>query len=567
MLVVDDTRTNLLKMKEKLLKITKGDRQTLLDDYKELVLSIDKDEYEALIAKIKNSNYINLPLSEQVIFLNDILDNYNSLNELQCRYRNIYDEYSETPLELSDLSNILIDNVSERSSFIQGYLMNDKNLDSAKKELERLNLEFVNILKKENLIAEKIKEINESIKNNLLSSEGRILGRNNEMIYTSTIQEYKNLGFDLRQLLANPDILSKETARITKEKDENNETLLAAKICYDGNSKDEEIYNKIKDDLKLSEYALVLLEIVSEISTEVNDYNLMINKLNRLLNLIEERKIYLKDKYYIDPFDRIKIAEQLDVLSGMGDNALEISNIKKTINYFTDSIANMEEMNREYLKRIDQDEKILAEDVKDDLFDEYINPNEIVVNFNEASRVKKISNTKVDFKLDRVLEKTNNVILRVNELLRNNDKLNEKTPELIIENVGEDIAPEETIPSDVIFDTKDEESNIFENTPPLVSESPVNELFTEVKPFDEVPLFKERYDDVFDVTNKSTPPFGEEVMPPVNTMVEETMPDAFWTTKDENIENSQEEVALSFDEQIDKLINDNYGNKTKKKVA
>ena len=155
MLVVDDTRTNLLKMKEKLLKITKGDRQQLLDEYKDLVISIDRDEYNALISKIKSTNYIDLPLEEQVSFFNDIIDNYNSLNEMQYRYRNLYNSYSDIPLELSDISKIFIDTISERSSVIQGYLMNNKNLESNKVELEKLNLDLINALKKESLINSK----------------------------------------------------------------------------------------------------------------------------------------------------------------------------------------------------------------------------------------------------------------------------------------------------------------------------------------------------------------------------------------------------------------------------
>ncbi len=584
MLVVDDKRLNLLKMKEKLLKITKDDRQALLNEYRELAISIDKDEYEALINKIKNNDYIKLPLPEQVMFLNDILDNYNSLNEMQCRYLSVYNEYAEEPLKLSDLSKILVDNISERSSVIQGYLMNNKNLDSAKKELERLNIELINTLKKQTLIDDKVKEIDDNLRSGLLSAEGRILGKNNAMIYTSTAQEYHNIGFDLKQLLDNPDILKAEIERITKERDENQETLLAAEICYNDNRKNEEIYNKIKEDVKLSEYALVLLEIVEEICTKTSDYNLMINKLNRLLNLIEERKIYLNNDYYIDPFGRIKIDEQLEMLGKMGDNSLEAANIRKTIAYFTDSISNIEEMNREYLERIDSDERILEEDeianekIDGDDYKEYYS--DTFIQYDEDSKVKKVRNLDDDFKLDRVLEKTNSVIFRVNELF-NNDKRNEKTPELVIENVAENTVPTETLPLDAVFDNHQEDKALFENDISLADvfvegdvtpvDNPDDELFKEVKPFDEVPLFTERYDDVFDIGNKSTASLDEKnemIVDKIASDTEEVMPDAFWMTKDKTMENEHSEVdKLSFDEQVDQLINDSYSTKTKKKVA
>ena len=649
MLVVDDTRTNLLKMKEKLLKITKGDRQQLLDEYKDLVISIDRDEYNALISKIKSTNYIDLPLEEQVSFFNDIIDNYNSLNEMQYRYRNLYNSYSDIPLKLSDISKIFIDTISERSSVIQGYLMNNKNLESNKVELEKLNLDLINALKKESLINSKINEINNSLKFSILSVEGRIIDNHNNMIYTSAVQEYKNAGLDLRELIENPDTLREEINRVTKERDENNETLAAAAICYKNNGQNEEVYNKIKDTVKNSEYNLVLLEIVQEICSETKEYYLMINKLNRLLNLIEERKLYLKVKFYIDPFTRIKIDEQLKVLEHMEDNTKKIANIRKTITYFTDNIANIENMNQEYLERINRNDRLFVDgndialpveepldtnNVRSYPF-EFDNDNRTY----EINQVKKIRDLNDDFNIDRAIEKCNGVIVRVNELFGNKVEKVTKAPELVIEQVQADdeIISEETLPVENVFEDKPKGINdIFEenvslydtlsepgevkqeeiiqedvgkeenkvdmipeikedleeNVVPEVEEAIVtepvvdNELFQEVKPFNEAPLFSERYEDVFDTKNEAI--FDNnvaEVMPevaavpePVSPVVTEQpvaeMPDAFWVTKEEfpNVESSEpdesfEENKVSFDEQIDKLINSDYSVKTKKKVA
>ena len=304
MVVVDGNRLNLLKMKEKLLEITGNKNDKLVNEYKELVSSIDKDEYDALIKKIKETNYHNLPLEEQVTFLNEIESDYNSLNELQCGYKNTYSKYSDDELELSDIENILIENIVSRSSTIQGYLMNKKNLENNKIELERLNLELISTLKKQDLINNKVLEINKSIKNNLMSAEGRIINNHGDMVYTSIQDEFKNVNLDLKLLIENEELLQQELFNAEKEKKENNETLQAALICYKGDNKNEEIYNRIKSDAKLSEYKSVLMEILNQICTETYDYDLMLNKMYRILNLIEERKLYLKNNYYIDLFER-----------------------------------------------------------------------------------------------------------------------------------------------------------------------------------------------------------------------------------------------------------------------
>ena len=577
MLVVDDTRINLLKMKEKLLKITKGDRQALLDEYKELTISIDKDEYDALVEKIKNSNYSELPLEEQVVFLNDILDNYNSLNELQCRYRDVYEEYTSDVLELSDLSNILVDNITERSNVIQGYLVNCKNLESNKIELDRLNLELIDALKKQILVDKYIKEINDDLKTNILLAEGRVQDHG-KMVYTSTVQEFSDAGLDLHELVDNPDKLKEELSRVTKERDENAETLKAAMLCYNGSNRNEDIYDGIKSDVKKSEYVLVLLEIVNEICTVTKDYDLMLNKLNRLLNLIEERKLYLKKDFYIDPFDRIGISEHLKKLEEKDDNVQEIASIKRTINYFTDNISSVEDINNEYLNRITENKNILKEEEKPVENDSFIRLFDLY-EANNDNKVIKVSNLNDGFKLDRALEKANSVIVRVNELFTVNKENIQKTPELVIENVQKD----EQVPEDGMFieekdtnsifkenlqnfsvQTVNEDDSVFEDDTNNIFVDEVNnnledDLFTEVRPFDEAPLFAERSDDIFDLNRQPTVNLNESVQ-----NVEEHMPDAFWTTiEDTPKEEVEVNNVLSFDEQIDKLMNDNYSDKVK----
>ena len=600
MLVVDDSRLNLLKMKEKLLLISDNKSEKLLNDYKDLVISIDKDEYESLINKIKENNYRDLPLEEQVAFLNEIESDYNSLNELQCGYRNIYSKYSENELELSDISNILIDNIISRASMIQGYLMNSKNLANNKIELEKLNLDLIAALKKQDLINNKVLEVNKKIKDNVLNSEGRILNSHGEMIYTSIQEEFKSVDLDLKELLLDNDLLQKEYHKAEDEKKENDEMLEAALICYKRDNSNEEIYNKIKLGTKKSDYKLVLLEILNQICTDTYDYDLMINKLYRILNLIEERKLYLKSNFYIDPFERLKINDELEFLNAMGNNDSEINKIRKTITYFTSIIEDMENKNDEYLSNINNNIAILKEDekiVNDSYLTKESNDNDYVIEFNymnSDSKVIKIQNLFDGFMLDRVHEKTDGVINRVNELFNhnkndhndnNNDDNNNvntaKNPELIIDDVSKrdeivlkndddilekkessfnDLNKTETIINNENTDVIKEENS--SNTLNDVSDN--DKLFEEIVPFDDTPLFYDRIDsDVFGTENNVNNIKTDNVK--INNNDDESMPDVFWTTTTMENNSGNEEMTeeVSFDDQINSLLNNDYNTKIK----
>ena len=72
MLVINDNRTRLLAMKEKLLEVDKDNQEQLLEDYKTLATSIDKEIFEDLVKKIETTNYYSLSLQERLNFLTDI---------------------------------------------------------------------------------------------------------------------------------------------------------------------------------------------------------------------------------------------------------------------------------------------------------------------------------------------------------------------------------------------------------------------------------------------------------------------------------------------------------------
>lgn len=175
MLVIDENKLKLLKMKEKLLEVTEGNQEAALDDYKKLAIEIDNEMYEAIINKIKNTNYHNLPLEEQLKFLTDIEKDYESFNEFQCEFRNVVEKYTDSEFDLSDIGNILIDVIRNRISIISGYLINIKNIERNKEKLEKLNTQLITEEKKKEAIEEKLIQLDDELINNMLNAEGRLI--------------------------------------------------------------------------------------------------------------------------------------------------------------------------------------------------------------------------------------------------------------------------------------------------------------------------------------------------------------------------------------------------------
>ena len=111
MLVINDNKMKLLKMKEKLLEVSNDNNDKLLEDYAKLALEIDNDYYNQIINEIKDTDYNSLSLEEQIKYLSEIEDDYNYLNQLQWMIRKTYEKYNDNELNLSDISVILIDNI------------------------------------------------------------------------------------------------------------------------------------------------------------------------------------------------------------------------------------------------------------------------------------------------------------------------------------------------------------------------------------------------------------------------------------------------------------------------
>ena len=595
MLVIDDNRSKLLKMKEKMLEVSSTNREEILSDYRDLVIQIDHEIYNKLIAKIKDTDYNNLPLEEELRELSLFEDNYNAFDELRHSYIQVYEKYATDELELSPLDNILIDNIRKRISDIQGYLINLKNLESNKTELSRLSQELVNEDRRATLTNDKIIILEDELINNLLKAEGRLHDDKGQLIYTSAVSEYKQNGFDLKELLNDQNKLDLEVSKAYKEVDDSQELLDATYICYQNapNEENRQIYIKNHVEMIVAKYKLSLIEILQLICDKDSYYDLAKNKRYHLLDLIKERRSYMNSlgiKVYIDPFDRIKIKEQLEIINSLGDNSAKISEIRETISYLTGMIEQTSDANKELLLSINSNLEMFRDNtnVTDIMNNLNISATDEAIDELPANKVVKIFNPSDDFMADRVREKTKGVIRRVNEMFNmhfeEQKEVSTEIPDLLIENVstplndnlfineGENVFDESdsyqseaAFPTDVFIPEETQideqvysETNTTDSTIPKQVFDDINHnlevddssLFQEVEPFTQTQLFDDRSDDGV---------FTEEIKE--NNSLDYTMPDAFWTVKDDtsNDKITDVERTPSFDEQINALIqNDDY---------
>ena len=616
MLVINDNKMKLLKMKEKLLEVSNDNNDKLLKDYAKLALEIDNDYYNQLINEIKDTDYNSFSLEEQIKYLSEIEDDYNYLNQLQWMIRKTYEKYNDNELNLSDISVILIDKIIQRISDIQGYLMNIKNLESNKIELDRLNYQLIS-LDKENERTKKIMlDIKNKLRNEIIKAEGRVYNSKGIIEAISIVSEFKKYGINLKEIVDDSEKLRDTFRRFNEEKETQEETF---KATINLPNRDEEICKQIELEAIQSEYKYCLIELVNEVCMTDTEYNLFKNSLYKMADIIKSIKGYLQKlgiKFYINPFDRIKIESQIQVFNSIPDYKKEIDNVKKTITYVSLMIDDAKRKNQELIVTINSDIKMINDNTEKEidtihqLFSYEDNDDNktfsdiALSNDFKDNQVVSLKELNDNFKVNRVHEKTDGVIKRVYEMFNNVPVItdNVKSPELLLEPIVEEKkdsndqnadANDIEIPHDVTLNmpqvinneiddlTINNSDNIFldDDKPKEID----NTLFQEVLPFEETPLFNDRYDSgifgnedssnmLVDLSNdKDDKPFEKK-----NSIIEfdnrkenndldSMMPDAFWVTKDEQ-EIEEKPNVLSFDEQVAALI-DNDQVKVKKKAA
>lgn len=429
MIDINDNDFKLLKMNESLLSKIKD--KDLIDktikDYSLLAKRIDERNYQEFISKIENKKH-SQTLEEELSYLEELENEYTQLEELQCKFRNIYNMYSDDELSLSDLSTIQIDKIRERKNLISGYLVNVKNINITKRELEKFNEQLIFEDKKKTNNRERYLKLEEELKNAFINAEGR---KETVSAYTSVKNEYEENGFDIQKLVNDKEYLSSKLIEVQNIRKEKEELLKTGKICYENmpSKENKEVLNSLNVDAIEARYQLSLLKIVNLIANYQDSYDKLLEKREQLLDLIKKRVSYLGTlgkKFVVDPFSRIKIQEQVGYIeTSLEDNTRMISRIRKSINESSNKLEELMNKNNEYLIMIPQEhdnyiiDKLSFSDVDvssvDDntLVGDWTNIVDSVYD-NQVISVKDIPGF---FKKDIVSEKTRGVITRVYEMV------------------------------------------------------------------------------------------------------------------------------------------------------
>lgn len=429
MIDINDNDFKLLKMNESLLSKIK-DKELIdktIKDYSLLAKKIDERNYQEFISRIKNKKH-NQTLEEELSYLEELENEYTQLEELQCKFRNIYSMYCDDELSLSDLSTIKIDKIRERKNLISGYLINIKNIDTTKGELEKFNEQLIFEDKKRTNNRERYLRLEEELKNAFINAEGR---KETVSAYTSVKNEYEENGFDIQRLVNDKEYLNSKLIEVQNIRKEKEDLLKTGKICYENmpSKENKEVLNSLNVDAIVARYQLSLLKIVNLIVNYQDSYDKLLEKREQLLDLIKKRVSYLGTlgkKFVVDPFSRIKIQEQVGYIeTSLEDNTRMISRIRKSINESSNKLEELMNKNSEYLMIIPQEhddyivDKLSFSDVDvssvDDniLVGDWTNIVDSVYD-NQVISVKDIPNS---FKKDIVSEKTRGVITRVYEMV------------------------------------------------------------------------------------------------------------------------------------------------------
>lgn len=290
MLVIDDQKLKLAKMQETLLKVSIDDKQSNLSKYKETVIEIDKEAFDDILKELEKISEHNQTLEDELQFLEQVKDSYNQLLELQLSFTRVCELYDDDSLELSDLSQIAIDYIDNRISTINGYLINLKNIDDNKKKLQELNEQLIEEEKKKRYLNNKMLELDESLRRQFASAEGRIIV-DGKSVPSSVVSEYKRIGFDFQKLLENTSELNELLIKVKNENVEIEEKLKTAEVCYNNapSTDSKQIYDEIVIESLKVKYRLTMLKILELLALNCDSYDMFKEKRENLIDLIKYR--------------------------------------------------------------------------------------------------------------------------------------------------------------------------------------------------------------------------------------------------------------------------------------
>ena len=481
MIDINDKDFKLLKMTESLLSRVDDDRlrEDALDRYAILSKKIDEKSFQELVRRIKEYKH-NQTLEEELDELEEIDNSYIQLEETQYKFKNIYKMYTDKKLSLSELDEIDIEKIRNRKNLVLGYLVNKKNIQELKKQLEEWNEQLINEDKKRANARDKFKRLEDELRKSFVNAEGR---KETVSAYTSVRNEYEDNGMDLNKLIQDKEFMDETYRTITSRRQEKEELLETGKICYESNPSKEnkEILNNLRIEAVKVRYQLSLIKIARLIASEMDEYDKLIDKREQLLDLIKKRVSYLGTlgkKFVVDPFGRVKIQEQLGYIeTSLEDNSKIIMRIRKSINEGSNRLEELINDNSTFLSELNtQDMEFICDkkrfgdintsfvdifDTKDDNDDEKMVLDNQVVSVRDTSQ---------EFRTNIVREKTSGVIRRVYEMVINEeipDSKMEEAPQLVMEEVDNDIEDilddKTTQPADDMFELDDISSDTYDS--------------------------------------------------------------------------------------------------------
>lgn len=481
MIDINDKDFKLLKMTESLLSRVDDDRlrNDALDRYAILSKKIDEKSFQELVRRIKGYEH-NQTLEEELDELEEIDNSYTQLEESQYKFKNIYKMYSDKELSLSELDEIDIEKIRNRKNLVLGYLVNKKNIQELKKQLEGWNEQLINEDKKRANARDKFKRLEDELRKSFVNAEGR---KETVSAYTSVRNEYEDNGMDLNKLIQDKEFMDETYRTVTSRRQEKEELLETGKICYESNPSKEnkEILDNLRMEAVKVRYQLSLIKIARLIASEMDEYDKLIDKREQLLDLIKKRVSYLGTlgkKFVVDPFGRVKIQEQLGYIeTSLEDNSKIIMRIRKSINEGSNRLEELINDNSTFLSELNaQDMEFICDkkrfgdietsfvdifDTKDDNDDEKIVLDNQIISVRDTSQ---------GFRTNIVREKTSGVIRRVYEMVMNEeipDNKIEEAPQLVMEEVDNDIEDilddKTTQPADDMFELDDISSDTYDS--------------------------------------------------------------------------------------------------------
>ena len=596
MSVIDESKMKLLKMKERLLSLG-SDNLSAIDEYKKTACEIDMELYTSITDNINaNKDYINYSLEKQLEFLMGLEEDFNRYYIFQRNILMNCSRYSIEGIDLTNSSLIRIEEISERIRNIKKYLENEQEIEKNNLELERLNEELIDEDKKTYMFQERVALLDAELRKNTLQAEGRKLKQNGDIEYVSVLTEAEGLGIDIKTAFEDSHIINEKIAEVEDLLEDAKERLRSAQICYENDSNDEykELYQNIRKETVDIRYRLMFLKIIQLIGSYESTYEGANRKRTELNELIKTRVSLLEQlgvKYLYDPFDRIGINNQLEIVRAYGNNQKKYDKSKLKIEEIISDNDERINQNKNFSDYFKVNVELLSTVEETAHYDEDIDvSDENNYAYNEVINVGSIPS---DFKLDRAHEKTYEVIKRVCSIMAPSDEpdvtydvnpslvIEADTDNLDIDNTKDELFIDETPFEEITDNTSSKEmdnESIFEDAKPFDDEQTVSttaDLFQEVDPFNEPQLFDDRYDDgtVFvDNVEATTTSLESDNLDQVAQVPTDTttttqtpeMPDVFWETSKEPV-GEGEVKSISFDEQIAALMNDDA--KTKKLVS